>query len=150
MRAPNCPDLMSDPGHAGARPGDRGAAYTATGAARPCIDRSTLTRLGTPRTLDLDDAHGTVADPALDVEVALSGLRRARGRKARAYARNWLDDYWIVNLVDRVLEVHREPARRETASPRWAYASITTLGAGDVVTPLAAPAARIRVADLLP
>ena len=101
---------------------------------------------GSPR--DYVDAHPR--RPALVVEVALSGLRRARGRKARAYARNWLDDYWIVNLVDRVLEVHREPARRETALPRWAYASITTLGAGDVVTPLAAPAARIRVADLLP
>src|SRR6266704_1201709 len=101
---------------------------------------------GSPR--DYVDAHP--ARPALVVEVALSGLRSARGRKARAYARNGIDDYWIVNLVDRVLEVHREPERRETARPRWAYASIATLRAHDVVTPLAAPAARIRVADLLP
>ncbi len=101
---------------------------------------------GSPR--DYVDAHPT--RPALVVEVALSGLRRARGRKARAYARGGIDDYWIVNLVDRLLEVHREPERRETGRPRWAYASIATLGPHDVVTPLAAPAARIRVADLLP
>ena len=101
---------------------------------------------GAPR--DYVDAHPS--RPALIVEVALSGLRRARERKARAYARGGIDDYWIVNLVDRVLEVHRGPARRETARPRWGYASIATLRAHDFVTPLAAPAARIPVADLLP
>src|SRR5437870_1358094 len=101
---------------------------------------------GAPR--DYVDAHPS--RPALVVEVALSGLRRARGRKARAYARGGIDDYWILNLVDRVLEVHREPERRETGRPRWVYASIATLRPHDVGTPLAAPAARIRVADLLP
>jgi Uma2 family endonuclease len=101
---------------------------------------------GAPR--DYVDAHPS--RPALIVEVALSGLRGARGRKARAYARGGIDDYWIVNLVDRVLEVHRGPARRETARPRWGYASIATLRANEFVTPLAAPGARIRVADLLP
>src|SRR5918994_1434802 len=62
---------------------------------------------GSPR--DYVDAHPT--HPALIVEVAQSGLRRARGRKATAYARAQIADYWIVNLIDRVLEVHREPAR---------------------------------------
>jgi hypothetical protein len=56
-------------------------------------------------------------------------------------------DYWIVNLVDGVLEVHREP-RRE--GRRWRYASVEILGPEVVVTPLAAPGARVRVADLLP
>jgi Uma2 family endonuclease len=87
---------------------------------------------------------------ALVVEVAQSGLRLARGRKAGAYARAGIADYWIVNLVDRVLEVHREPARSGPARRHWGYAVIETIGAGATVTPLAAPSAPIRVADLLP
>ena len=96
---------------------------------------------------DYVDEHP--ARPALTVEVALSGLRIARGRKARAYARAGLADYWIVNVADRVLEVYREPRRGDRAS-RSVYTSIETLHADDIVTPLAAPSARIRVADLLP
>src|SRR5207245_9541422 len=101
---------------------------------------------GSPR--DSVRAHPT--RPALIVEVALSGLRMARGRKAAAYARAGIADYWIVNLVDRVLEVHHEPARPGPALRGWAYAAIQTLDERATVTPLAIPAAAIRVADLLP
>jgi len=101
---------------------------------------------GAPR--DYLDDHP--ARPALIVEVALSGLRVARGRKAAAYARGGIADYWIVNLAERVLEVHREPAQPGPARSRWGYAAITMLDADALVAPLAAPAARVRVADLLP
>jgi Uma2 family endonuclease len=101
---------------------------------------------GSPR--DYVDAHPARA--ALVIEVAASGLRVARGRKAAAYARGGIKDYWIVNLVDRVLEVYREPARPGPARRAWGYAAIVTLGAGATVTPLAAPCASIPVADLLP
>ena len=101
---------------------------------------------GSPR--DYSGAHPT--RPALIVEVAQSGLRLARGRKAAAYARAEIADYWIVNLVDRVLEVHREPARPGPARPHWGYVAIQTLGADATITPLAAPSAGIRVAHLLP
>ena len=97
---------------------------------------------------DYVDAHPT--HPALVVEVALSGLRVARGRKATAYARVGIADYWIVNLVDRVLEVHREPARPGPARRRWGYAAIDMLGTEATVAPFAALSADIRVADLLP
>jgi len=101
---------------------------------------------GSPR--DYTESHPT--RPALVVEVAQSGLRLARGRKAAAYARARIADYWIVNLVERVLEIHREPARPGPARRHWGYAAITTLGADAAIAPLAAPGARIRVADLLP
>ena len=101
---------------------------------------------GSPR--DYVDAHPT--RPALVVEVAQSGLRLARRRKASAYARARIADYWIINLIDRVLEVHREPARPGPALRHWGYAAIVTLGADAMITPLAAPPAGIRVADLLP
>ena len=101
---------------------------------------------GSPR--DYVDSHPT--RPVLIVEVAQSGLRRARGRKAMAYARSRIADYWIVNLIDRVLEVHREPPRPGPALRHWTYTAIETLGADAAIRPLAAPSAVIRVADLLP
>ena len=93
-------------------------------------------------------AHPT--RPALVVEVAWSGLALARGRKAAAYARAEIADYWIVNLVDRVLEVYREPAPPGAARRRWGYAVVDTLGADGMIMPLAAPVRPVRVADLLP
>ena len=101
---------------------------------------------GSPR--DYAAAHPT--HPALIVEVAQSGLRLARGRKLTVYARANIADYWIVSLVDRVLEVYREPARPGPALRDWAYAAIDRLDENATVTPLAMPASTIRVADLLP
>src|SRR2546422_11657910 len=50
-------------------------------------------------TLSLHDALPIYPTrPALVVEVAQSGLRLARGRKAAAYARAGIADYWIVDL----------------------------------------------------
>lgn len=101
---------------------------------------------GSPR----DYVHSHPTRPALVVEVVQSGLGIARGRKAAAYARARIADYWIVNLIDRVLEVHREPARPGPARRHWGYAAIATLSADATITPLAAPSVGIRVADLLP
>jgi Uma2 family endonuclease len=100
---------------------------------------------GTPR--DYRDTHPT--DPVLVVEVALASLKLDRTRKSRAYARAGVPEFWIVNLVDRVLEVHRDPGRLEELR-RWGYRSIQTLGRDAAVSPLAAPAARVVVADVLP
>jgi Uma2 family endonuclease len=101
---------------------------------------------GSPR--DYRDTHPS--SPVLVIEVALTSLRLDRTRKCRAFARAGVPEYWIVNLVDRVLEVHREPALLDAARRRWGYRSIQTLGADTLVSPLAAPAARVAVADLLP
>lgn len=101
---------------------------------------------GSPR--DYVDAHPRL--PALVVEVTRSGLGIARGRKAAAYARAGIADYWILNLGDRVLEVHREPARPGPALRHWRYVSIDTLDAAATIAPLAAPSAGVRVVDLLP
>src|SRR6267143_682651 len=61
-----------------------------------------------------------------------------------------LPEYWIANLVDRVLEVYSEPAPDAGAPYGWAYRTVLTLGPDDHVTPLAAPSAHILVADFLP
>jgi len=90
------------------------------------------------------------ARPVLVVEVSLSRLRFDRGRKGGLYARAQLPEYWIVNLVDGVLEVHRTPRRTRSARYGWRYGDVQTLHPGDVVTPVAAPAATVFVADLFP
>jgi len=86
----------------------------------------------------------------LIVEVASARLPYARGRKASLYARSSIRDYWIVNLRDRLLEVHRDPVPDASARLGFAYATVERLGPEAVVSPLAAPEARIPVAQLLP
>jgi len=101
---------------------------------------------GKPR--DYLSGHPSV--PVLVVEVAESSLGMDRRRKLGLYARAQRGEYWIVNLVDRVLEVYREPVRSPAALYGWKYRYVRLLKPGATVSPLAAPRSRIRVADLLP
>jgi len=88
--------------------------------------------------------------PALFVEGAESRLAFDREHKGSLYARARLEDYWIVNLVDRVLEVYRRPVPDPSSPFGWRYASKEALSAESFVELLAAPGARILVSDLLP
>src|SRR6267142_2640558 len=88
--------------------------------------------------------------PVLIVEVAETSLALDRLRKGGLYARAGISDYWVVNLVGEVLEVYREPVRAPSGHGDWKYDSVRLLRRNAVVTPLAAPRARIRVAALLP
>ena len=88
--------------------------------------------------------------PALTIEVAESSLGVDRERKGSLYARAGLPDYWVLNLVDRVLEVYREPVPDSAAPFRWRYARSEVFDASARVSPLAAPASSIPVSHLLP
>ena len=88
--------------------------------------------------------------PALTVEAAESSLGADRQRKGSLYARAGLPDYWVLNLVDRVLEVYREPAPDSAAPFGWRYARSQVFDASARVTPLAAPGSSIPVSHLLP
>jgi Uma2 family endonuclease len=101
---------------------------------------------GQPR--DYVDAHPS--RPVLVVEVAESSLALDRLRKGGLYARAGITDYWVVNLLDEVVEVYREPVRAPSGRGEWKYDSVHRLRRHAVVTPLAVPRARIRVASLLP
>ena len=100
------------------------------------------------RRADYRLAHPTRA--ALVVEVADSSLEFDRGEKGSLYARARIPEYWIVNLLDRVLEIHREPTSDPAAPHGWRYRSVTTLAPSGVVTPVAVPSVPIRVVDLIP
>ena len=95
---------------------------------------------------DYTHTHPTTA--ALVVEVADTSLDYDRKVKGSLYAKAGLEDYWILNLLARHLEVYREPVG--DAQGRFSYASITTLKATDTIAPLAKPDVGIAVADLLP
>jgi Uma2 family endonuclease len=100
------------------------------------------------RPTDYRDAHP--ARPVLAIEVADSSLAFDREHKASLYARAGIQDYWIVNLVDRVLEVYRDPAPDPSAPYGWRFRSVVTLRPAAVVVPLRFPQRQILVADLLP
>jgi Uma2 family endonuclease len=88
--------------------------------------------------------------PVLVVEVSESSLRFDRHHKGSVYARAGLADYWILNLVDRVLEVYRDPVQDPDAAFGWRYRSVETLGPEGFISPLALSGARISVGDLFP
>jgi Uma2 family endonuclease len=92
---------------------------------------------GTPRG---SSGHPTTAE--LVVEVADSSLDFDTNNKRLLYARAGIRDYWVVDVNGRRLLVYRDPQAGD-------YATRQALGAADTVSPLAAPAAGVRVADLL-
>jgi len=73
------------------------------------------------------------ADTAfLLIEVAESSLSYDRGDKAAMYAEAGIADYWIVNLRDRAVEVHRDPQSD-------GYRNVAVYRGNDEVRPLAFP-----------
>jgi len=97
---------------------------------------------------DFRDAHPT--RPALVIEVAESSLQFDRITKSSLYARAGIADYWIVNLIDRVVEIYREPAADLTAPYGWRYTSLERARPPAAPTPLGVPGLPIPVASLLP
>ena len=97
-----------------------------------------------------DYRYAHPARPALAIEISDSSLAFDRQQKGSLFARAGLQDYWIVNLVDRVIEVYRDPAADASAVFGWRYRSVVVLTPADVVVPLAFPEIRIAVSDLLP
>jgi Uma2 family endonuclease len=97
---------------------------------------------------DYATAHPATAE--LVVEVADSTLAYDRGEKASLYASAGIPDYWVLNLGDRCVEVHRDPIPMPGQPYSYGYRTRTQYFANDTVTPLAAPTGAIRVADILP
>ncbi len=63
-------------------------------------------------------ATPTAADILLLVEVADTTLRTDLGRKARIYASGGVIEYWVIDLNNRVVYVHREPQLAATRHGR--------------------------------
>ena len=73
--------------------------------------------------------HPGPADTALVVEVSASSLLRDRGDKARLYARAGIPVYWVVNVVDKQIEVFTQPSG-PCDTPAYATREVFAPGTG--------------------
>lgn len=97
-----------------------------------------------------DYATRQATTAVLVIEVADSSLSIDTTRKAELYATAGVPDYWVIDLENRQIIIYRDPRPLPKELGATAYASHDTFGPNDTVSPLAAPHAAIRVADLLP
>jgi Uma2 family endonuclease len=91
--------------------------------------------------------HPTTA--LLVVEVSDATLAYDCRVKSRLYATAGIADYWIVNLIDRQLEVFRQPAADPAEPTSGRYDEQFVLSPEQSIPPLACPSGVIRVRDLL-
>jgi Uma2 family endonuclease len=83
----------------------------------------------------------TADDVIIMIEIAWSSLTKDLGDKARRYAGAGIADYWVLDVADKALIVHRDP------SPTH-YGSVTTLRAPALASSLLEPKLSIAVSDL--
>ena len=99
---------------------------------------------GSPR--DYVNEHPRTA--LLVIEIADSTLERDRSYKSPIYARAGISEYWIVNLIERCLEIYRDPIISPGQPAR--YQVSRKVAPTEIVSPLSAPHGSIAVTDLLP
>lgn len=95
-----------------------------------------------PRADDYEAGAPGPDDVLLLIEVADTSLAFDRGVKAPLYAGHGIAEYWIVNLRDRTVEVHRQPADGR-------YADVRGVGPGGVLDILMLPGAALSATGLL-
>jgi Uma2 family endonuclease len=97
--------------------------------------------------VDYVTRHPGASDIALLAEISDKSLTRDRGSKKRIYARAGVTPYWIVNLVDRQIEVYSQPS-----VDSGDYIERTVCSATDAVPVVidGVTVGTVRLADLLP
>jgi len=91
---------------------------------------------------DYSQGRPTGTDVLLVIEVSESSLAYDTGEKADLYAAAGVGDYWVVNLVNRWIEVRRDPAAGR-------YRSLQTYSGQDEIRPLSLAESALRPATLL-
>lgn len=82
-------------------------------------------------------------DLLLVIEIADSSRGYDRRTKMPLYGRAGIPEAWLVDLVERVVRVYREPTAK-------GYASEQVFAEGESMSPIAFPEERFAVGDLLP
>lgn len=83
------------------------------------------------RPKDFISRHPGPDEVPLIIEVADSSLDRDRGIKLRSYARAGVAEYWVVNLIDRTVEVYADPDVQASGGPT--YRKQVVYASGDAV-----------------
>lgn len=98
---------------------------------------------------DYEGRHPFAADVGVVIEVADTSLARDRHDKSRIYAHAAIPVYWLVNLLDRRIEVFSQPGGAEAEAGYHASRHYTSGGAVPLVLDGSA-VANIAAAELLP
>jgi Uma2 family endonuclease len=101
-----------------------------------------------PGTPDDHDVNPSTA--LLVVEVSDSTLSIDLGTKAELYAAARIADYWVVDLVNHRVIVHRNPQPDAASASGFQYQDISPFDLAASFTPLALPGMSIGVSELLP
>jgi Uma2 family endonuclease len=96
-----------------------------------------------PRADDYATATPCPSDVLLLIEVADTSLDDDRLIKVPLYAESGIAECWVVNLVDRVVEVYRQPANGR-------YAEVRRVGPGEILDIARLPGVALPVVDLFP
>ena len=94
--------------------------------------------------------HPASADILLALEVSDATLAFDRREKASAYARAEIVEYWILNVPERQLEIHRGPQRDSAMPFGWGYSTRLIVPESGSAATLWQPEVEFAVADLLP
>lgn len=92
--------------------------------------------------------HPGPTDTALVIEVSASSLAYDRTDKARVYARAGIPVYWVVNVIDKQIEVFTQPSGPGDA-PAYAQQDVFTVGASVPVVLDGNTVGTIAVADVV-
>lgn len=90
-----------------------------------------------------ESGHPRPADILLIAEVSDSSLDEDRTVKKALYAEAGIVEYWIVNLVDDCLEIHRDPR------PDGTYRDVRILRRGNMAEIAGLPGVVVAVAEIL-
>lgn len=93
-----------------------------------------------PRSLRASEARGP--DTLLVIAVADTSRTEDLGRTAALYAKYGVREYWVIDLVDLCIHVHRR-------GPDGTYGAPQVLGQYDLAVAALAPEVQIRLADIL-
>ena len=96
-----------------------------------------------PRADDYTTATARPPDVLLLIEVADTSLDDDRAIKLPLYAENGIAECWIVNLIERVVEVCRQPRNDR-------FAEIRRVGPGEVLDVALVPGVALPFVELFP
>jgi Uma2 family endonuclease len=93
--------------------------------------------------IDYADHHPTPDEVDLIIEVADSSLKFDREIKSQSYGKARIRDYWILDVINRLLYVLRQPSEN-------GYDKEIILDENEAISPLQFPDLRVGVKDMLP
>ncbi len=85
--------------------------------------------------------HPSEQDVLLLIEISDHSLAFDQQQKLKLYAKHKINDYWIINLEQKCLEVYRNPQDDD-------YLEKQTLSTGDSIQPLNYPTITLEIASL--